>query len=136
MTAELTIGQLARKARVNVETIRYYQRRGLVRTPRRPPEGFRHYTPDVLDRLRFIKRAQQLGFTLSEIAELLKLGDGACRETRRVAEQKQADIARRIRDLEAMHKTLTGLVARCRGKRNPGCPIIETLSGTEVIIPK
>jgi len=78
----LTIGRLARAARVNVETIRYYQRRGLPGTPRKPPGGVRHYPQEALARLRFIKRAQQLGFSLRDIRELLVLGDHACADTR------------------------------------------------------
>lgn len=74
----LTIGRLARAARVNVETIRYYQRRGLLGTPRKPPGGVRHYPEEELARLRFIERAQQLGFSLRDIRELLALGERSC----------------------------------------------------------
>ena len=72
---ELTIGRLAQSAGVNVETIRYYQRVGLLKEPEKPAYGYRHYPPDTVARIRFIKRAQQLGFTLEEISELLSLGD-------------------------------------------------------------
>jgi len=123
----LTIGRLARAAGVNVETIRYYQRRGLIATPRRPPGGIRLYPPESRARLRFIRRAQELGFTLSEIRELLALGGGHCADTRQLAEAHLAQIEQRLRDLGKIRRTLTALVRRCRAGREPLCPIIETL---------
>ena len=116
----LTISGVARAAAVNVETIRYYQRRGLLREPPKPRQGYRTYTAESVDRLRFIKRAQELGFTLVEIKNLLSLGDGHCRETLVLAEQKLTLIHGRIRDLKAME----------RGKHGdaPGCPLIDTLA--------
>lgn len=126
---EYTIGQLARTARVGIETVRYYQRRGLLPKPARPLGGFRHYSPDTLDRLRFIKRAQQIGFTLREIGELFALGEGSCRDTRTLAESKLADIENRLRDLGAMRNTLAKLIRACRAGKSGRCPIIETLSG-------
>ena len=126
----LTIGRLARAAGVNVETIRYYQRLGLVPEPPRPTGGYRHYPPETVDRIRFIKRAQRLGFTLQEIGELLALGDGACEDVRRRAERKCAQIAAQIRDLQALHRTLEQLITRCReGDGGGGCPIIESIAG-------
>ena len=114
-----------------METIRYYQRLGLVPEPPRPSGGYRHYPPETVDRVRFIKRAQRLGFTLREIGELLTLGDGNCDDVRRRAEYKRARIADRIRDLQALHHTLDQLIARCReGDGSGGCPIIESISGT------
>lgn len=123
----MTIGRLARAADVNIETIRYYQRRGLLATPRRPLGGVRRYPPDTLARLRFIRRAQELGFTLREIAELLKLGNGSCRETRAIAEHRLADIETRIRDLQSMRTTLDKLIRTCRDGNQPPCPIIASL---------
>lgn len=123
----MTIGGLARAATVNVETIRYYQRRGLLGTPRKPPGGVRRYSIEILNRLRFIKRAQELGFTLREIAELLKLGDGSCNETRTIAEHRLRDIEARIGDLQSMHATLAKLIRTCRAGNNPPCPIIASL---------
>ena len=126
---ELTIGNLARAAGVGVETIRYYQRRGLVEEPSKPMGGHRRYAPEAARRIRFIKRAQQLGFTLEEVTSLLALEDGgSCRETRLLAEQKLAVIEGRLRDLSRMRELLRGLVSECaKGKRPCSCPIITTL---------
>ncbi len=124
----MTIGRLARAGGVNVETVRYYQRRGLLITPGKPLSGVRRYTAETLGRLRFIKRAQELGFTLREIAELLKLGDGSCVETRAIAERRFADIEARIRDLESMRDTLGKLIRTCHAGNRPPCPIIASLS--------
>lgn len=124
----MTIGQLARAGGVNVETVRYYQRRGLLITPGKPVSGVRRYTAETLGRLRFIKRAQELGFTLREIAELLKLGDGSCQETRTIAERRLADIEARIHDLESMRDTLGKLIHTCRAGNRPPCPIIASLA--------
>ena len=125
---EFTIGRLARAAGVNLETVRYYQRRGLLAQPRKPLQGFRRYRADDLARLRFIKRAQQLGFTLREIKELLAIDKGSCDDTRRRAEQKRADISARLRDLQNLRKTLDRLIRACRRGGQPTCPIVETLS--------
>ena len=125
----LTISRVARSSGVNVETVRYYQRRGLLKEPPKPRYGYRIYPPETVDRLRFIKRAQELGFTLVEIKNLLSLGDGHCRETQALAEQKQSLIRGRIRDLKAMERVLGKLVQACERHGDvPGCPIIETLS--------
>ncbi|MBI3570964.1 MAG: MerR family DNA-binding protein [Gammaproteobacteria bacterium] len=123
----MTIGRLARAAGVNIETIRYYQRRGLLATPRKPLGGVRRYTPEMLARLHFIKRAQELGFSLREIAELLKLGDGSCKETRTIAEHRLADIETRIHDLQSMRAALDKLIRTCRAGNQPPCPIIASL---------
>ena len=123
----ITIGHLARQAGINIETIRYYQRRGLIATPRKPLGGIRRYTAETLARLGFIKRAQELGFSLREIAELLKLGDGSCKQTRALAEHRLTDIEKRIRDLESMRVTLAKLICTCREGNQPPCPIIASL---------
>ncbi len=130
----LTIGRVARRAGVNVETIRYYQRIGLVEAPERPARGYRHYPPAVVDRIRFIKRAQDLGFRLDEIGELLSLTDGCCTPARAIAEKRLEDIRRRIEDLLSMREALTGLVEACRENEDGGegrCAIIEALSGAK-----
>jgi MerR family transcriptional regulator, mercuric resistance operon regulatory protein len=127
MDREITIGTLARAAGVNVETIRYYQRRELLEEPPKPLGSHRRYPPEAVKRVRFIKRAQQLGFTL--VTSLLTLEDGqSCRATRLLAEQKLAVIETRIHDLSRMRRLLKGLVAECaQGKRPRACPIITTL---------
>jgi MerR family mercuric resistance operon transcriptional regulator len=129
MEANLTIGRLAESAEVNVETVRYYQRRGLMREPSRPPGSVRRYSADDVKRIRFIKRAQQLGFTLEEVTNLLKLEDGrSCRETERLAQQKLTLVEARIADLERLRKTLRELIGRCEsGRGKMACPIIASL---------
>ena len=130
MNEELAIGGLANAAGVNIETIRYYQRRGLVDEPSKPLGGHRRYAAAAIKRVRFIKRAQQLGFTLEEVKGLLQLEDGQnCRETRLLAEQKLVVVETRIGDLNRMRRLLKGLIAECaNGKRPRSCPIIATLS--------
>jgi len=130
VNGQLSIGSLASAAEVNVETIRYYQRRGLLQEPSKPLGGHRRYAASAAKRVRFIKRAQQLGFTLEEIKELLLLEDGqSCRETRLLAERKLALIDARIAGLSRMRRLLRGLIAECvDGKRPRACPIIATLS--------
>lgn len=128
MTKPLTIGALARAAGVHIETVRYYQRRGLLPTPPRPPGGIRSYSADTLQRLRFIKRAQEIGFTLREVIDLLRLGDRHCRQTRTLAESKRADIDGRIRDLKRMQRTLNRLIRACATNPRRRCPIIDSLT--------
>lgn len=126
----LTIGRLARGAEVNVQTIRFYQRLGLIAEPPRPPGGVRHYPSDTVARVRFVKRAQAIGFSLDEIALLLELSDGKhCAETKALAEKKLAVVGQKMNDLAAMQKALKGLVAECsKGSRKSGCPIIDALA--------
>ena len=125
----LTIGKLAAAAGVNLQTVRYYQRRGLIDQPPKPSTGYRRYPRATVDRIRFIKRAQGLGFSLDEIGDLLILGDGHCDDVRRVAENQRALVAARIADLTAMQDTLDGLIDRCRNAQvSNHCPLIETLS--------
>jgi len=125
----ITIGQLARAAAVNVETVRYYQRIGLLPMPRRDYGSIRRYLPDDLKRIRFIKRAQNLGFSLDEVAVLLGLSDGRhCKETKALAQKRLTVVEEKIADLEAIQKALKGLVAKCaRGSRGCGCPVIDAL---------
>ena len=130
MSEQLAIGAVAKAAGVNVETIRYYQRRGLVDEPSKPLGGHRRYAPSAATRVRFIKRAQQLGFTLEEVTSLLRLEDGqSCRETRLLAEHKLGVIEERITALARMRRMLKRLIAECAAGRRPrSCPIIATLS--------
>ncbi len=130
---KLTIGRLAKAAQVNLETIRYYQRIGLLTEPAKPVQGFRIYPSEFITRIRFIKRAQQLGFKLQEIAELLQMGDGHCEDVRVRAELKRQQISQQISDLENLRETLDTLINNChRDKRSGHCPIIETLTGQSV----
>jgi MerR family transcriptional regulator, mercuric resistance operon regulatory protein len=129
MQRELRIGQLAAAAGVNVETIRYYQRRGLLKEPRKPLGAYRRYPADMAKRIHFIKRAQALGFTLGEIAGLMHLeASSCCPDTRELAAQKIALIERKLADLATMHDVLTSLVDQCDvGKAEAACPIIRAL---------
>ena len=125
----ITIGQLAQTAGVNVETIRYYQRIGLLSLPRRNYGSIRRYLADDLKRVRFIKRAQTLGFSLDEVALLLGLSDGKhCAATKVLAEKKLTMVEEKMADLAAIQKALKGLVAKCSsGSRGCGCPVIDAL---------
>lgn len=127
----MTMGMLAKAVGIGVETIRYYQRIGLMSTPLRGYGSVRRYTAASLQRLRFIKRAQQLGFTLEEIAHLLQLEDGTnCNEARELAVHKLVAVEQKLADLHAMHDVLTTLVAACKNRRGvkQSCPLIESLA--------
>lgn len=124
----LTIGRVAKRAGVNVETIRYYQRIGLIKEPAAPLNGFRKYLPQTVDQISFIKRAKLLGFSLKEIAELLEIGDGHCDDVRLRAEKKRSKIDEQIRDLMSLRETLDALICECKkGNNGVNCPIVETL---------
>ncbi len=124
-----TIGALAETAGVNVETIRFYQRKGLMPEPEKPYGSIRRYGAGELARVRFIKSAQRLGFSLEEVGELLKLEDGArCSEARQLAEQKLVDVRQKLGDLQRIESVLAGLVARCSAVRGRvSCPLIASL---------
>ena len=124
-----TIGALAEAAGVNVETIRFYQRKGLVPEPRRAAGTVRRYGEAELARVRFVKAAQRLGFSLREIADLLMLEDGTqCDRARRLAEHKLADVRAKLADLRRMEGTIAALVRRCRSARGAvRCPLISSL---------
>lgn len=129
MSDNLTIGILAKRSGVNVETVRYYQRRGLLQEPSKPAGGYRQYSLETVKRVRSIKRAQTLGFTLEEIGGLLELDERkACLETREVAAQKLTLIEEKISDLSRIKKALSRLVRAC-GVSSAGepCPIIHLL---------
>lgn len=124
----LTIGRLARAADVGVETIRYYQDRQLLPVP--PSDGaFRYYPLSVVERIRFIKRAQELGFSLEEVRELLQLEDGADRVSiRRVAGERLSQIEAKLADLKRMQRVLKDLLTECEHTRaGLPCPIIGTI---------
>lgn len=129
----LQTGEVARQAGVNVETLRFYERRGILPEPPRRASGYREYPPDTVDLIRFIKRAQELGFSLKEIRELLDLRQGSRRATGqvpRLVKAKIAEIDQKIRDLEAMNQALAGLLGACEKKTSRTCcPIIASLSG-------
>ena len=127
----LTIGQVARSAGVGVETVRFYERQGLLQEPARKESGYRQYPEDVVARLRFIKRAKELGFSLKEIKELLALRvdpDTTCAEVKSRAEAKIADIEEKIQALLRIKKALVKLTKACSGRGPTSeCPILDAL---------
>ena len=128
-SADMTIGALADAAGVNVETIRFYQRKGLVPEPQRPPGRIRRYGEVELARVRFIKAAQRLGFSLDEVAELLMLEDGTqCAKARKLAEGKLQGVREKLADLRRIESALGRLVARCGSARGSvRCALIASL---------
>jgi Hg(II)-responsive transcriptional regulator len=125
----LTIGLLARAAQVNIETVRYYQTRKLLPIPR-PVGAFRHYPVEFVERIQFIKRAQELGFSLDEIRELLRLNDGTDRASiRKIARARLEQIEMKLRELSRMRSALNGLIEDCQHSAGSvPCPIIQTLA--------
>lgn len=131
-TKSLSIGKLARASGVHVETLRYYERRGLLPRPPRAASGYRRYPADAVRRVRFIRKAQALGFSLREIEGLLDLRVGSngrhCREVREIAEGKIAEVDAKIKDLRSMNRVLARLVRDCRARRaTAACPILDAL---------
>lgn len=125
----LTIGVFAKAAGVNVETIRFYQRKGLLPEPDKPYGGIRRYSEKDVTRVRFVKSAQRLGFSLDEIAELLKLDDGThCEEANHLAELKLKDVRDKLADLARMEAALSALVHACHSRKGKvSCPLIASL---------
>ncbi|HIE96395.1 MAG: heavy metal-responsive transcriptional regulator [Pirellulaceae bacterium] len=129
----LTIGKVAERAGVGIETIRFYEREGLLEEPTRSASGYRQFDEDVVKRLMFIGRAKELGFTLKEIKELLSLRvdpETCCEDVKAKADAKIADIENKIVTLRKMKKALARLTKAC-GEREPTdeCPILQTLDG-------
>ncbi len=131
MATDMNIGEVADRSSVNVQTIRYYERRGLLPVPKRSPSGYRQYSTANVDRVRFIKRAQALGFSLNDISELLELRvdpTSNCEEVLHHAEIKLRDIDEKIEALRRMKRSLESLADACRDRRATGeCPILEAL---------
>lgn len=131
MTIELKIGQLAKQVGVNIETIRYYERLNLLAPMSRLPSGYRLYNRDSQRRLRFIKNAQALGFTLHEIEELLDLrinSKARCGDIQRKAEAKLKHVEAKVRDLQSLEAALRRLIRTCRaGQPTDHCPILQSL---------
>ncbi|MEQ9619835.1 MAG: MerR family transcriptional regulator [Deltaproteobacteria bacterium] len=127
----IAISELARRANVTKETIRYYERRGLIPEPPRTESGYRQYSEESVSRLLFIKRAQKLGFSLREISLLLSLRvdrNTTCADIKNIAQGKISEIEDKIRSLKRIRKALTELIALCSGEGpTTGCPIIDLL---------
>jgi MerR family mercuric resistance operon transcriptional regulator/MerR family gold-responsive transcriptional activator of gol and ges genes len=135
MAPGLTIGRVAKSVGVNVQTVRYYERRRLLTPSDRKPSGYRLYGDDAVRRLRFIKNAQALGFTLREVADLLNLrvtSTARCGDVRREAQAKLQQVEAKMRDLRALVRALRGLIKDCRaGQPTDRCPILQTLEKKE-----
>jgi MerR family mercuric resistance operon transcriptional regulator len=127
------IGVLSRRSGVNVETVRYYERAGLLPKPARSFGGYRLYRPSDVDRLRFIRRARDLGFSLDEVRRLLDLADRRSRSCRRVhdiAAQHLAEVRAKIADLRRMEGVLGGMVEACAQGTLPACPLLDALGAS------
>lgn len=122
---------MAARAAVGVETLRYYERRGLLKEPGRSASGYRSWPPEAVRVVRFVKRAQEVGFTLADVEELLHLADGGpeqCDAVRLMAQERLADLERRIADLASMRDALARLVATCeRPRQQRDCPLLHAL---------
>ena len=129
-SSNLTIGKVAKQAGVGIETLRFYERKGLIQEPARLDSGYRQYEPDMPKRIRFIKRAQDLGFTLKEVKELLGLRinpKAPCITVKGRAEAKIEEIELKVRDLNRMKRSLKKLAAVCSGKGSTSaCPILDS----------
>ncbi|MGH6630243.1 MAG: MerR family DNA-binding protein [Nevskiales bacterium] len=135
----LTIGRLARQAGVSIDTVRFYERAGLLPKPSRATSGYRSYAGGDVDRLRFIRRAKALGFTLEEIAELLALnaGKGSRAAVKALAKRRVAELNQKIRELTVIRDTLRSHARHCSGRGSVrGCPIIETLLAQTPLTPQ
>ncbi len=134
----LSRSQLAKKVHVNIETLRYYERRGLIPEPQRKESGYRQYSPDYVVRIHFIQKAKALGFTLEEIKELLLLRvdpQTSCDQVRERAEIKMAEMDKKIADLQKMKSALQMLTASCHSGGPKGeCPILEALESEQFIL--
>ncbi|HNP35009.1 MAG TPA: helix-turn-helix domain-containing protein [Woeseiaceae bacterium] len=127
---EYSIGELAARTGVNKETIRYYEKAGVMPDPPRTSSGYRMYGPEHLDRLRFIRRCRQLGFSMANIGSLLELVDDhdySCAEVKSLTLTQADAVSAKIRDLERLEKTLRKVASRCTGRNVPDCPVIDAL---------
>jgi len=123
-----TINKLAKELGINIETIRFYERKGLIDQPSKPTMGYRHYSDQILGRIRFIKRAQELGFTLEEVANLLVLNDQPCHKVQELAENKLSTVKAKIKDLRKLETALDNLLDECRSNDDSShCPVIDSL---------
>ncbi|HEV2364596.1 MAG TPA: helix-turn-helix domain-containing protein [Caulobacteraceae bacterium] len=127
---EVTIGALAERSGVNIETIRFYEKIGVMPKPRRSDGGYRLYTLEHLKQLNFIRRGRELGFGLDELRGLLRLVDGrayTCAEVRSLMLEHVADIRRKVADLRRLERVMKDISSRCSGEQVPDCPIVDAL---------
>jgi MerR family mercuric resistance operon transcriptional regulator len=126
----LTIAKLAQASGVNLETIRYYERIGLIPEPARTASGYRSYGPEHVQRLSFIRRAREIGFSIEEIRELLALaepGQSACAEVQRLTATHLREVRAKIADLRKLERILAGALAKCSVNSTPACPVLDML---------
>ena len=127
----LTIGEVAKQTGVTVETIRFYEKQGLIATPHRSESGYRQYKAETIKRVRFIQRAKDVGFTLKDIAELLALKKEpgtSCSDIKLRALEKMSEVDKKVEDLKRIHDSLSQLVVKCSGSGDLSeCPILESL---------
>jgi len=123
-----TISKVANELGINVETIRFYERRGLIAQPVKPEIGYRHYPDTIVGRIRFIRHAQELGFTLDEIDSLLSLKDQPCSKVQALAKEKQKAVQKKLSDLNKLDQALEELLLQCHSNDDESrCPIIDSL---------
>jgi len=137
-TGGIAIGELSRRTNCNIETVRYYERIGLLPTPARRGR-YRLYGGEDVGRLAFVRRSRELGFTLDEVRALLGLaagGGGACAEVREIAAIHLAEVQAKVADLQAMERVLADAVHRCDAGETPGCPLIDVLASTKAKEPR
>lgn len=135
----MMIGTLSKRTGVNIETIRFYERAGIMPRPVRTAGGHRVYRPEHQKRLTFVRRSRELGFSLDEVRGLLELVDGGrytCAEVRTIALDHLADVRRKLADLRRLERTLSNVAGRCRGGRVPRCPLIDALFEAEAAAPR
>jgi MerR family transcriptional regulator, mercuric resistance operon regulatory protein len=129
--SDISIGELSRQSDCTIETIRYYERIGLLPKPRRESGRFRRYGAEDIRRLRFIRRARQLGFSLKDVRQLLRLAPGpreaVCAEARQIAAAHVAEVRAKIADLRVLERILAGAICACHAAQGPACPIIEAI---------
>ena len=123
-----SISKVAKELGINIETVRFYERRGLIEQPVKPLQGYRHYPTETVNRIRFIKRSQELGFTLHEIEGLLSLNDNPCNQVQELAEKKLIDIREKQADLLLLEQALLENLQQCQSNDDETrCPIIDSL---------
>lgn len=123
-----TISKVAKQLDINIETVRFYERQGLIQQPLKPEIGYRHYPDATLNRIRFIKRAKELGFTLEEIANLLSLDHSPCSQVQDLAEHKLNAVKQKMADLRRLETALKTLLVQCHNNDDEShCPIIDSL---------
>lgn len=123
-----TISKIAKEIGINIETVRFYERKGLIKQPVKPLQGYRQYPTETVNRIRFIRRSQELGFTLSEIEGLLSLNDSPCNQVEELAKKKLVAIQTKQADLLLLEKALLEHIGQCQSNEDDTCcPIIDFL---------